>query len=321
MKNIFLVQTDKPSRLVKIKDTFFLTSTDDIPGGTFYNIYITSDEFEPEKWYFNTKYNHVSKSVRVPNIDMLEAGCKKIILTTDPDLIKDGVQAIDDEFLKWWIKNPSCEYVVVYFNYKKFRWSGLNKSQCYEIIIPQEELEEMLMSNCVIFTAQEKLKQEPNFYEKLKEYFENTPREKVLEDWNKSALLDKVRPTVDEFIENSNEERLKEAAERFYSEQSESYENAIEPTFDNSRYLVAGFIDGVKSDIAKEYWFEKFEEDLKTAYFSGIKTTGEGWNGEYANGNNPSIEKEFQKEFQEWLKQFKKKKYAKRNSNNTFIRN
>jgi hypothetical protein len=47
------------------------------------------------------------------------------------------------------------------------------------------------------------------------------------------------------------------------------------------------------------------EEDLRTAYFSGIKTTGEGWNGEYANGNNPSIEEEFQEEFQEWLKQFK----------------
>jgi hypothetical protein len=49
------------------------------------------------------------------------------------------------------------------------------------------------------------------------------------------------------------------------------------------------------------------EEDLRTAYFSGIKTTGEGWNGEYANGNNPSIEEEFQEEFQEWLRQFKNK--------------
>ena len=47
------------------------------------------------------------------------------------------------------------------------------------------------------------------------------------------------------------------------------------------------------------------EEDLRTAYFSGIKTTGEGWNGEYANGNNPSIEEEFQEGFQEWLRQFK----------------
>jgi hypothetical protein len=38
---------------------------------------------------------------------------KKIILTTDQDLIKDGVQAIDDEFLEWFVKNPSCEEVEI----------------------------------------------------------------------------------------------------------------------------------------------------------------------------------------------------------------
>jgi hypothetical protein len=38
---------------------------------------------------------------------------KKIILTTDQDLIKDNVQAIDDEFLKWFVKNPSCEEVGI----------------------------------------------------------------------------------------------------------------------------------------------------------------------------------------------------------------
>jgi hypothetical protein len=66
------------------------------------------------------------------------------------------------------------------------------------------------------------------------------------------------------------------------------------------------FTNGVKWQ--KEQDKNKYsEEDLRTAYFSGIKTTGEGWNGEYANGNNPSIEEEFQEEFQEWLKQFKKK--------------
>ena len=37
--------------------------------------------------------------------------CKKIILTTDKELIKDGVQAIDDDFLEWFVKNPSCEEV------------------------------------------------------------------------------------------------------------------------------------------------------------------------------------------------------------------
>ena len=30
-----------------------------------------------------------------------EVGYKKIILTTDDDIINDGVQSIDDEFLEW----------------------------------------------------------------------------------------------------------------------------------------------------------------------------------------------------------------------------
>jgi hypothetical protein len=34
---------------------------------------------------------------------------RKVVLTTDQKLIKDGVQAIDDEFLDWLVKNPSCE--------------------------------------------------------------------------------------------------------------------------------------------------------------------------------------------------------------------
>ncbi len=37
----------------------------------------------------------------------------KIILTTNNLLIKDGVQAIGDEFLEWFVKNPSCEFVNV----------------------------------------------------------------------------------------------------------------------------------------------------------------------------------------------------------------
>lgn len=43
-----------------------------------------------------------------------EVGYKKIILTTDPQLIEQGIQAIDDEFLEWFIKNPNCEEVEVY---------------------------------------------------------------------------------------------------------------------------------------------------------------------------------------------------------------
>lgn len=68
-----------------------------------------------------------------------EVGYKKIILTTNKLLIKDGIQAINDDFLEWFVKNPSCEEVEVIQeqytqNYHKDIW--FNR---YKIIIPKEE--------------------------------------------------------------------------------------------------------------------------------------------------------------------------------------
>lgn len=37
----------------------------------------------------------------------------KVILTTNKLLIKDGVQAINDDFLEWFVKNPTCEAIMV----------------------------------------------------------------------------------------------------------------------------------------------------------------------------------------------------------------
>jgi hypothetical protein len=116
MKNLYLLPTDKQSRLVKIKDTFFLTSTDNIPGGTFYNIYITSDEEIGEgDCYLDTTVNVIFKNDK---LFLNGTGYKKIILSTDPTLIADGVQSIDDEFLLWFVKNSSCEFVEVIRNKK-----------------------------------------------------------------------------------------------------------------------------------------------------------------------------------------------------------
>jgi hypothetical protein len=44
-----------------------------------------------------------------------------------------------------------------------------------------------------------------NFFEELKKYFEVTPRDKVLEDWAKSAEFDNVGPTVEAFLHNINQ--------------------------------------------------------------------------------------------------------------------
>jgi hypothetical protein len=96
------------------------------------NIYITSDE-KPKAGDWSLYQNKIHKCIE----DIVGDEFKKIILTTDQDLIKDGVQAISDEFLEWFVKNPSCEkvkvadYGNVLFDDKIFH--------VYKIIIPQEE--------------------------------------------------------------------------------------------------------------------------------------------------------------------------------------
>jgi len=146
MKNIHLLPTDKPSRL--FKDDF---------GKLIYSINIDQEQnhFEPQHlfitcdekikegdWFYDlgTKYIYIKQSWENSHLDF---NGKKIILTTDPDLIKDGVQAIDDEFLEWFVKNPSCEEVDV----KPMLSNNGRVFYGYKIIIPkekskQEQLEE-----------------------------------------------------------------------------------------------------------------------------------------------------------------------------------
>ena len=72
----------------------------------------------------------------------------KVILTTNKLLIKDGVQSIDDEFLEWFVKNPSCEEVEIGEGVRyEDEWIDnedggeiFQHQYCsYKIIIPKEE--------------------------------------------------------------------------------------------------------------------------------------------------------------------------------------
>jgi hypothetical protein len=111
----------------KINKNIFITSDEEIKEGDwFYNIVSLKPEpfkaCENGDGYVNcSKYSHY-------RID-----CKKIILTTDQNLIKDGIQPIDDEFLEWFVKNSSCEKVDVIPS------EFLADKVIYEINIPQEE--------------------------------------------------------------------------------------------------------------------------------------------------------------------------------------
>jgi hypothetical protein len=115
MKNIHVLPTDKSSRFfIDNKGKFHFREffvPDTIQICKNYNIYITSDEeLKEDDWFYDTIY----ESVFQWKSNKPKGGFQsKIILTTDQDLIADGVQASDDEFLEWFIKNPSCETVEV----------------------------------------------------------------------------------------------------------------------------------------------------------------------------------------------------------------
>jgi hypothetical protein len=139
MKNLHIIPTDKPSRLVlEIKNNnLFITTTyfkNDLM--KHQNIYITnSEEIKAGDYFWKPDCNMIFKAEYTPH-----KGCQKVILTTDQDLIKDRVQSIDNKFLEWLIKNPSCESVdVVKEGYKKNGMIDEATSYRYKIIIPQEE--------------------------------------------------------------------------------------------------------------------------------------------------------------------------------------
>ena len=149
MKNIHLIPTDKPSRLhYSGNNKDLLLSKEPISFRTFerspQNIYITSSDEEIKF------YDYITDGYKVWQWedDSSLLGRKKVILTTDKYLIKDGVLAIDDEFLEWFVKNPSCEEVeTIYGLFNPMGRQvdpmnlGQNHSQCvwkYKIIIPKE---------------------------------------------------------------------------------------------------------------------------------------------------------------------------------------
>jgi len=147
MKNVHLLPTDKPSRLIfdkeevrflPLQDYPILMDNQDLVENQ--HIYITnSEEIKEGDWCIHPTTLNISKHHSKDN--NLTQGWKKIILTTDQDLIVDGVQAIDDSFLEWFVKNPSCESIKVVHKFDE-DWSeesGAFEISYYKIIIPKEE--------------------------------------------------------------------------------------------------------------------------------------------------------------------------------------
>jgi hypothetical protein len=147
MKNLHLLPTNNLSKLYKENGEFYFEEypLETVNAGNQY-IYITSDkEIKEGDWCIHLTTLNISKHHSKDN--NLTQGWNKIILTTDPNLIKDGVQGIPDDFLEWFVKNPTCEEVEVDYvncvNCIKLEGQELSPDCChnyqYKIIIPKEK--------------------------------------------------------------------------------------------------------------------------------------------------------------------------------------
>jgi hypothetical protein len=168
MKNIHVIPTDKPSRLY-LSDYGKELNLSGYPLRNYttgQHIYITSDEEIKEGDWFTDDNNSLKRSYKLSHVQF--ANPKKIILTTDQDLIKDGVQAIDDEFLEWFVKNPSCESVEIESEVTKNGvWTDLKgyvelptiHSIKYKIIIPKEEPKQETLDDLAFTAGEEAFKE------------------------------------------------------------------------------------------------------------------------------------------------------------------
>ena len=119
MKNIYLLNTEMPTegivigRISGVSFTEYREELIKLPVETFrgnyyepVNIYITSDDkielndyivdnWQVEKWKDRSSL----------------LGKKKVIMTTDKQLISEGIQEIDGRFLDWIIQNHDINYI------------------------------------------------------------------------------------------------------------------------------------------------------------------------------------------------------------------
>jgi hypothetical protein len=168
MKNIHLLPTDKTSNLtIRCKTSELMYSYKAFGNMVCYDVIINKNQHlyitnldEDSKYYLSGTYiihnNKIHEVIEnkglyisvkeLSHIDIRADLCKKIVFTTDQDLINNGIQAINDDFLQWFVKNANesgvpfdrCEVEVI----PNSSW-GFDTTEPkllgYKLIIPQEE--------------------------------------------------------------------------------------------------------------------------------------------------------------------------------------
>lgn len=211
MKNLYLLPTGKVSKLcIRVYDDVLCLHRPEV---TYYgenqHIYIVSNErFKKGDWKICLNNNLITKYLSNQSIesDTVCTACKKIILTTDLELAEDGVQIIGNEFLEWFIKNPSCEDVEWSKSYNR----GDGKYY-YKIITPKEDFK----NEARVLSKEEVMSGRSSAYE-----FIDFNKKETLEEAKQNYLdkcLKEVRYTG--YCDEDFEQGAKWQQERSYSEE------------------------------------------------------------------------------------------------------
>jgi hypothetical protein len=287
MRNIFLLPTDKPSSgyilgkcIKELSDVKIgqLVRTHYMMFSNEYfqpqNIYITNDEEIKEgDWYLDLSVftNNISIGKGIYQMKYSKWGeegqgdCKKIILTDNEDLIKDGVQAIDDEFLGWFVKNPSCESKVERLDtFKKTNEvyvdeiAGGNYYEIikqYKIIIPKEEpkqetLEEEILKMKLIEAA------ESVFFGKRRQKIANI-------EFLRGVAFAESLNDAKESLNNTKEETLEGVVlSNGYNKQGYGYRKIME----NNTHWITLFTSGG----FQMYAYYTNDEEMEKIYDTGV---------------------------------------------------
>jgi hypothetical protein len=211
---------------------------------------------------------------------------QKIILTTDQSL--DGVQAIQDDFLEWFVNNPKCEEVEVekiqfnpVFEEDDLSYDEMTAYYSYKIIIPKKQIISS-EEDAKIFVDAINNAPEPN--EKLKKAFKNFKYVGECKGNQNGCFLDSCGHDCGCFTrvvkeEPKQETTLEKAAEYFAHNYFDMHET------NNYKALKQGFEDGAKWQA--DDMIEKLEMH--------IILNEDDWS------RNPQVE------FKSFVEQFKKK--------------
>jgi hypothetical protein len=251
-KNVHIIKTDEPSRLhitgkLSLYPNGILVKSQGLCKNQ--HVYITVDD-----------------TIKIGDREIIDNECrklkftketrigKKVILSDDPKLVKDGIQEIPNAFLEFLVQNPSCESVEFEKEhddtvpYPKMRYV-----EPYKIILPKEE------------PKQTDEKGKPlTYWGGLKEIkshsFCETPEEKCTMNYcDENGCQNRKRQLTDLEIairleeierEEPTQETIEGAAE---NHQKGGYE------WQNEKRK--SFTAGAKSDAAREMWHKKFKHE------------------------------------------------------------